>query len=101
KMKSIQNTNNYLLESSTANVTTLLLHRGSDKQIQIAEFLKIILFIFLTVFGLIIVTGLVGNILTVAVFWRNKGIKSITDILVLNLAVTDILVIALGFPMSF
>ncbi|KAL3866151.1 hypothetical protein ACJMK2_043479, partial [Sinanodonta woodiana] len=98
-MQTIETTNNYLLENSTANVTTTLLYGESEEQKQILDLFKSGLIIFLIVFGLITVTGLVGNILTVAVIVRKKGVKSISDTLILNLALTDIIFIVFCVPM--
>ncbi|KAL3866156.1 hypothetical protein ACJMK2_043484, partial [Sinanodonta woodiana] len=98
-MNGIESTNNYLLESSTANGTTTFLDEELEEMKQIQNFLKSSLITFQIVFGLIIVTGLVGNILTVAIILRYKGDKSITDFLILTLNVTDIFVILFSVPM--
>ncbi|KAL3866152.1 hypothetical protein ACJMK2_043480, partial [Sinanodonta woodiana] len=73
----------------TENISSLnnsLVENSSDNGFTILSFVHIELIIFIIVLGLIILTGLVSNIITVAVILRHKGIKSITDILVLNLA---------------
>ncbi|KAL3866212.1 hypothetical protein ACJMK2_043534 [Sinanodonta woodiana] len=96
KMESIECTNNYLLKCSTTPATTTRLYEESEKVKEYLYFRESLNIVLLIVFGLITVTGLVGNILTVTVILQHKGIKSITDILVLTLTVTDILFIVFG-----
>ncbi|KAL3866161.1 hypothetical protein ACJMK2_043489, partial [Sinanodonta woodiana] len=98
-MERIESTNISFLENSTTNDTFTTMYNESEyaELNGIQDFLNSANTIFEIVLGLITVTGLVGNILTVAVILRNKGIKSITDILVLTLAVTDILSIVFAW----
>ncbi|KAL3866208.1 hypothetical protein ACJMK2_043530, partial [Sinanodonta woodiana] len=100
KMESIESTNISILENSTTNHTITTLYKESEYEEHNGnqDFLNSAKYIFEIVLGLITVTGLVVNILTVAVILRHKGIKSITDILVLTLAVTDTLSIVFGVP---
>ncbi|KAL3866204.1 hypothetical protein ACJMK2_043526 [Sinanodonta woodiana] len=99
-MATIDGTNGFLYESSMANDTIPRLDTENKYEVksQLMDFLTSAKRNYQIVLGLITVTGLVGNILTVAVILRNKGIKSNTDILILTLAVTDILIIVFCVP---
>ncbi|KAL3866160.1 hypothetical protein ACJMK2_043488, partial [Sinanodonta woodiana] len=99
-MESIESSTNFIDDILMANDTITFLENDYEyvEFDRLKELSKNALIIFIIVLGLITVNGLVGNILTVAVIFRHKGFKSITDILVLTLAVTDILLIVFGVP---
>lgn len=52
------------------------------------------------VFGFIFITALIGNILVICVVLRNPGMRNVTNVFIVNLAVADILVTIFCMPMT-
>ncbi|KAL3888005.1 hypothetical protein ACJMK2_000389 [Sinanodonta woodiana] len=63
---------------------------------EILNFIKLTRLIIPVLFGLITIFGLLGNILTIVGIQRHKTIIGITKYLITNLAITDILYVAIG-----
>lgn len=56
------------------------------------EWLLIFLYIF------VFLVGVIGNIMVCYVVWRNKMLKSVTNFFLVNLAVSDVMVITICLP---
>ena len=52
------------------------------------------------IFVMIIILGIIGNILVLKVIWSNKRFRSVTNVLLGSLAVTDLLFIAFCVPFT-
>ncbi|KAH3827686.1 orexin receptor type 2-like [Dreissena polymorpha] len=46
------------------------------------------------------VVGLIGNTLVCVVIWRNRGMRTVTNIFIVNLAIADIAVLIMCLPMT-
>uniref|UniRef100_A0A2C9JXQ3 G-protein coupled receptors family 1 profile domain-containing protein n=1 Tax=Biomphalaria glabrata TaxID=6526 RepID=A0A2C9JXQ3_BIOGL len=80
----------------TLNITpnfTLL----SEKTPQVASLTAIVLLTLL--FSVIVVVGLVGNCLTIALVLRNSKMRQcVTNVLIVNVAVSDVIIMSFGVP---
>lgn len=52
------------------------------------------------VYGLIFVTALIGNCLVICVVCKNPGMRNVTNVFIVNLAVADILVTLFCTPLT-
>ena len=52
------------------------------------------------VYGLIFVIALIGNSLVICVVCKNPGMRNVTNVFIVNLAVADILVTLLCMPLT-
>ena len=56
---------------------------------------------FAVIFFIVFVLGLTGNILVCYAIWRNKTMRTVTNIFIVNLAVGDLVVIIMCLPFTF
>jgi len=52
------------------------------------------------VYTIVFITGLVGNILVCCVIWRNRSMRTVTNIFIVNLSIADIAVLVMCLPMN-
>lgn len=54
--------------------------------------------IFIVIYVMVFIFGLIGNFLVCFVVWRNQNMKTVTNIFIVNLSVADFLVILICMP---
>ena len=89
--------------SSSASPTITTVAAGADDDIAMTSSLleyAAVRFTFIACYALIFVLGFCGNALVVFVVLRNKTMQTITNIFILNLAVSDILMCLLAVPFT-
>ena len=87
--------------ASSANTTSDMVSGDGDPDLellaQIEQVVSIVVPIF---FGLLFLVGFLGNLLVVLVVTFNRQMRNTTNLLIMNLAVADILFVALCVPIS-
>lgn len=54
--------------------------------------------VFFTVYTMIIILSVIGNVLVIAIFVRSRKLRTVTDIYIISLAVSDLLIATLNMP---
>lgn len=81
----------YVTTTEVTDVNTLLLKNLGERRKDIVSV------VFLTiVYVIIFLTGVVGNLSTCIVIWRNTYMHTVTNYYLFNLAVSDVLTLFLG-----
>ncbi len=64
------------------------------------SFEKIVAIVVPVIFGLIALTGFLGNLLVIVVVWCNKQMRNTTNLLIINLAIADLFFIIICVPFT-
>ena len=89
-------------ETSTTGVTTDLYENQTNSAGNFNDLtnLLIVRLSFVAMYAIIFVLGISGNALVVFVVLRNKAMQTITNLFILNLAVSDIMICLFAVPFT-
>ena len=87
--------------ASSANATTSVMDSDGDPDLELLTQMEQVVSIVAPIFfGLLFLVGFLGNLLVVLVVTFNRQMRNTTNLLIMNLAVADILFVALCVPIS-
>ena len=85
---------------ASANVTSVMDSDGDPDLELLAQMEQVVSIVVPIFFGLLFLVGFLGNLLVVLVVTFNRQMRNTTNLLIMNLAVADILFVALCVPIS-
>ncbi|KAL3869561.1 hypothetical protein ACJMK2_042229 [Sinanodonta woodiana] len=102
-------TGNQTLENSTSNYTvhtanTTCLYEGCVSEDEYVDLIREYIFprpyewVLVALYALTFLAGILGNALVCFVVWRNKNMRTVTNIFILNLSIGDLAVIIICLP---
>ena len=90
------------LDISKLNIGSVCLPNTNESQSNndLEALMNIVPFLVPILFSIIIITGFFGNLLVVCVVTRNKNMRNTTNLLILNLAVSEYLIYLKTLPFA-
>lgn len=97
---SVNNWSDYYGEELTSGASAAAAVAGSSSSVEELGMNPSIKVFFYCLYIIIFIIGMVGNVLVCYVVLRNKHMQTVTNIFIMNLALSDILLCVLGIPFT-